>query len=133
MSFDKSPRIHSFDSLDEKVVRLCIEYLESIPLRGVFLPEVDRARIHALTRKATVTDEEIRQIRLDIESDWADGATMIDIEGDDAIRKLAGKGPRRNWEDAMKDLRDRYEERGQFAPSVDSMPTDVNIPDPKQR
>ena len=77
--------------------------------------EPERARIHALTRKVTVTDEEILNIRRGIESDWSDGATLIDLEADTAARARVGKGPRRNWFDAMCDLRDRYEERGKYA------------------
>jgi hypothetical protein len=94
--------------LDEKVVRLCIEYLESIPLRGVFLPEPERARIHALTRKITMSDEEIGAILHEVLNHCHIDTRVFGNCGETvgAIHQ------------ALMDLRDRYEERGKHAPAA---------------
>lgn len=61
------------------------------------LPESERARIHALTRKVTMSDEELRRL----------------YEQDCIAR---GIRPNHEAFDFACDLRDRYEERGPHAP-----------------
>ena len=62
---------------------------------GGKLPEPERARIHALTRKITVSDEDLIPL--------ARNAYHPDGESADVYS-------------ALQDLRDRYEERGKYAP-----------------
>ncbi len=62
---------------------------------GGIIEESDRARIHALTRKVTMSDD-------DLENHWHQHFRGIKQESESAVRMAA----------ALKDLRDRYEERG---------------------
>lgn len=62
-------------------------------------PETARARINALTRKTTMSDEDIQTTALKIYDEWADDADVDTA----ALRH------------ALLDLRDRYEERGKYA------------------
>ena len=104
-------------------------------LNGVFLTEhfempedlqSDRQAllrdVHEMTRQVRVSDEELMRM--------LDGCTVTIGTGFST--------PSMHAEDVLKDLRDRYESLGKYAPaapnapSPDHMPTDVNIPNPKQ-
>ena len=73
-------------------IDMIITDLESM-VRDQELTEPARARIHALTRKLTMSDEDLKNMALDF-GPWYEA----DIIG------------------ALQDLRDRYEERGKYAP-----------------
>jgi hypothetical protein len=78
------------DSQARRRAGLIIETLE----KGGQIPEDARARLHALTRKVRMTDEDIDKWL--VAEDWK----SVDSEGVAALR----------------DLRDRYEELGKYAP-----------------
>lgn len=69
---------------------------------GDQIPEPERARIHALTRKVTLSDADLQDF-------WQTG--VLDALGPemnlDALNQKAVQ--------LLRDLRDRYEERGKFS------------------
>ena len=93
---------------NEVVDSLC-EYIEGCKADRVQNPidEARRARIHALTRKLTISDQELEcQYRA---ASFSSGPMHGPI-----------------W-DMLQDLRDRYEERGKYAPANANAPTATEV------